>query len=304
MTTGVRFNSGKTFLVGYGTRLPSPIALDPEQYEGALVYADDGEMYYSDGTDWIVISGAPIRRPFALTPIVPSDYRKLRLSAFDTSGGATNTQTGIIFRVSLNSDMTNPFFTTTVNSVSANSYELPSGFLAAGTTFYWQGKYLATENQESQYSKAFAQVFPALIDTPVPINIAGTKALALRVGPYGSAFGLTYGSTLWQVYTNSEGGGAPLYSATNTETSINLGSVQATVIPGATYYWRARFNDNTSLSSASSAIQSFVMDSSFLVRDTANTQFYVGRTVFNNFGTAYATPATVRASNGTAYVCP
>lgn len=304
MTTGVRFNSGKTYLVGYGTRVASPIALDPEQYEGALVYADDGEMYYSDGTDWVVISGAPIRRPFALVPLVPSDYRKLRLSAFDTTGSATNTQIGILFRVSLNSDMSNPFFTTTVTSTTANSYTLPSGFLAAGTTFYWQGKYLATANQESQYSKTYAQVFPALIDTPIPLNTPGTNTLVLQVGPYGSAFDLVYGNTTWEIYTNPAGSGSPLRSEVNTAVTINLGSLQATIIPGATYYWRARFNDNTSLSSTFSAIQSFVMDNSFLVRNTANTQFYTGRTVKNNFGTAYATPATVRSSNGTSYVCP
>ena len=304
MTTGVRFNSGRSFLVGYGAPIKTPIELDPSQFEGALVYADDREMYFSDGEDWVVISGAPIRRPFALEPFTAAQRRTLRLSGFLAAAGTAFTQTGIIFRVSLTPNMSNPILFETVTSTTASSYELPQGFLPAGTTFYWEGKYLATDNQESQFSKTFAQVFPPLIETPIPINIAGENALALAVGPYESGFNLLYGSTLWEIYTNPEGTGSPLISQTNTATSIDLGSFIGTLVADATYYWRARFTDSTTLTSAFSALQSFVMDNAFTVRDTADTQLFVGRTIRNNIGTPYQVPATVLASDGTPIVCP
>jgi len=283
MATGIRFNSGKSFLVGYGTRVKTPIELDPSQYEGALIYADDREMYFSDGDDWVIISDAPIRRPFALEPTTPQQFRQLRLSSFLASAGSGFTQTGIIFRVSTTSDMSNIILNQTVTSTIANSYELPIGFLPANTTFYWEGKYLATDNQESQFSKTFAQVFPALVDTPIPLNEVGSNALSLAVGPFGSAFDYLYDSTTWEIYTTPSGGGTPLLSEVNNATSLNLGPFQSTVVPGNTYYWRARFNTTAAIPSAFSALRAFVMDSSFLVRDTADTQLYVGRTVRNSF---------------------
>lgn len=304
MSGGIRFNSGKSFLVGYGSPVKTPIELDPEQWEGALIYADDREMYFSDGEDWVVISGAPIRRPFALEPITAKHKRTLRLSSFLAAAGTTFTQTGIIFRVSLTPNMSSPILFETVTSVSANSYELPQGFLPAGTPFYWEGKYLATDNQESQFSKTFLQVFPPIIETPVPINVPGENALALAIGAYESAFDLLYGSTTWQVFTNAEGTGSPLVAETNNATSVSLGPYIGTLVSGATYYWRARFNDSTTLSSAWSTPQAFVMDTSFLVRNTANTQFYVGRTIRNSINTPYQVSATVLKSDGTPVICP
>jgi len=303
MTTGVRFNSGKSFLVGYGSPVKTPIELDPLQWEGALIYADDREMYYSDGDDWVLLSGAPIRRPFALEPITAQHKRQLRLSAFQTTAGSAFTQTGIIFRVSLSPDMTNPFFTTTVSTTTGNSYELPQGFLPTDTPFYWEGKYLATDNQESQYSKAFEQIFPPLIATPVPLNEPGELALALAVGPYESSFDFVYGSTTWELYTTETVSGPPLLAVVNNGTSVNLGAYQITLSAGATYYWRARFTNNTTITSAFSALQPFVMDTAFLVKDTADVEYYVGRTIRNSLNTPYTVPATVLSSAGTPYVC-
>lgn len=39
-------------IIGPSRKYPFPIQLDPSYYEGAIVYADDGELYYSDGTEW------------------------------------------------------------------------------------------------------------------------------------------------------------------------------------------------------------------------------------------------------------
>ena len=46
-------------IIGQGRPLPTPIALDPAPFKGALVYGDDGVVYVSNGTAWVDVgSGA------------------------------------------------------------------------------------------------------------------------------------------------------------------------------------------------------------------------------------------------------
>ena len=46
-------------IIGQGRPLPTPIALDPAPFKGALVYGDDGIVYVSNGTTWVDVgSGA------------------------------------------------------------------------------------------------------------------------------------------------------------------------------------------------------------------------------------------------------
>lgn len=299
---GVRFNSGKSFIVGYGTPVPTPIALVPSEWEGALVYADDGDMYFSDGDDWVIISDAPIRRPVALLPITALQFRQLRLSPFLTGAGFSFTQIGIIFRVSLNPDMTDPIFQEVVNTTTGNSLTLPADFVPSETTFYWQGKYLATDNQESQFSKIAAQVFPNPITTPVPLTQSGAISLTLAVRPFESAFGYEYGSTTWELYTSAVAE-SPLLSVTNTSYIFRFPEYIPTVIPGATYYWRARFTNTTTIQSNWSARRPVVMDQFFITEDTLGTELYVGRNIPDSLLTLYQVPRTVLSSDGTPYEC-
>ena len=44
--------TGKNQLLGYGIPQPFPITLDPVVYEGALIYADNDKVYFSDGVAW------------------------------------------------------------------------------------------------------------------------------------------------------------------------------------------------------------------------------------------------------------
>jgi hypothetical protein len=303
MTSGVRYNSGRGRFVGYGSPVPYPITLDPTQYEGAVVYASDREVYYSDGEDWVVISGAPIRRPFALIPTNAFQRRQLRLSAITVAAGLPYTQVAILFRVSLNEDMSNPVIERLVETTTGNSLTLNFGELPSNQAFYWQGKYIATDNQESQFSTIATQVFPDRIETPIPIGTAGETTLALRVSPYESAFLLPYGYTVWEVYPTPSIATSPLLTEQNTATSFSLGELQATLLPGSTYYWRARFNDNTTLTSAWSDLRQFVMDSAFRVRSTSNVAYFVGRTIPNSIGTPYTVPAEVLDSTNTPYTC-
>lgn len=299
---GVRFNSGKAFIVGQGIPVPTPITLVPSDWEGALIYASDGDLYFSDGDDWVIISDAPIRRPTALVPTTAAHFRQLRLSPFLTGAGFTFTQIGVIFRVSLSSDMTDPILNQVVTTTSGNSYTLPADFIPSETTFWWQGKYLATDDQESQFSKTVSQVFPNPITTPVPLTQSGVTALALTVGPFESAFGYDYGSTLWELYT-SPTAPTPIVAVTNTSYLFRFPDYIPTVIPGATYYWRAKFRNTTTIESKWSALRPVVMDQFFTVQDTAGTSYYVGRTIPDSLLTLYQVPRTVLNSAGTPFVC-
>ena len=47
--------TGRSQLIGWGNPVAFPITLDVAVYEGAVVYADNGNVYYSDGTTWTAI---------------------------------------------------------------------------------------------------------------------------------------------------------------------------------------------------------------------------------------------------------
>ena len=51
--------SGKAQVLGHGIPQTFPIQLDPAPFEGALVYADNGELRYSDGTSWLTTGTGP-----------------------------------------------------------------------------------------------------------------------------------------------------------------------------------------------------------------------------------------------------
>ena len=51
--------SGKNLVIGHGIPQTFPIQLDPAPFEGALVYADNGELRYSDGTNWLTTGTGP-----------------------------------------------------------------------------------------------------------------------------------------------------------------------------------------------------------------------------------------------------
>jgi len=44
--------TGKSQILGQGIPQAFPIQLDPVVYEGALIYADNDKVYFSDGVAW------------------------------------------------------------------------------------------------------------------------------------------------------------------------------------------------------------------------------------------------------------
>lgn len=292
--------SGRAKAIGSGFRVPTPIELDPVVHEGWFVYGDDQNCYFSDGSSWVIVSSGAVRRPTGLEPLTAFQRRQLRLSKFSAAAGLGYTQVGVVFRVSLFPDMRDPFFTEVVESTTASSFNLPQNFLTAGTTFYWQGKYLATDSEESQYSKTLAQVFPDLVEVPVPLTANAASTLVLQVKPYESAFEYIYGSTSWQVF--AQNGSNMLLDYQNGSTVLSLAEFDQIFVPGTTYYWRARFNDTTTISSGWTEFRSFVMDAYFTVRSTLNDELFVGRSIPNGFNNLYIVPAAVLSSDGVSYV--
>ena len=51
--------TGKNLLIGHGVPQAFPITLDPVPFEGSVVYADNGELRYSDGTNWLALGTGP-----------------------------------------------------------------------------------------------------------------------------------------------------------------------------------------------------------------------------------------------------
>jgi len=58
MSSRLKTLGGKTQLLGQGVPQQFPIQLDPAPFEGAMVYTTTGEIRYSNGIDWLEISGA------------------------------------------------------------------------------------------------------------------------------------------------------------------------------------------------------------------------------------------------------
>ena len=52
-----RFGSitGKETTIGQGTPQSFPIQLDPVPYVGSIIYVENGELRYSNGTSWLEV---------------------------------------------------------------------------------------------------------------------------------------------------------------------------------------------------------------------------------------------------------
>lgn len=270
-----KFGSGSDQFIGKSIIYSLPIALDPAQHFGALLAANDGVLYYSDGVEWKPpVFTPPISRPYALNPTTTAEQRLLRLSPFFSSFDLT--QVGVVFEASLNADMSAPFVVETVLSTTQDTYTLNIGDgLEQGQTFYWRGKYLGTEDQESQFSLPFAQVFPNYVDTPEVFRNPGSELASFLVSEYNSPFALGFGAAQWQVYDNAEGTGGPIWALSNTSNEI---LVPEELTEGETYYWRMRYSSTSGLASDWTEIQSYIQPITEM-RLTIDTNLITGTTI-------------------------
>jgi hypothetical protein len=239
---GDRFLSQPNF-IGRGRAVPTPITLDPADYEGAALYAADGQFYYSDGVRWrIPQDTVDIARPAALPPTDSDQARRLRLSPFFSPRGLT--QTGVFFEVATSQDgFDSPLFARSITSTSVSEYVTiyPGDGLAPGQAFWWRGLYTGTEGSQSEFSVPFRQVYPELIDNPRAVTPEGATTGVVELTPFNSNFGLSYVETQIELW---EAGADPAVDdPVETVTAVTGAAVALpdTLVEGAGYIWRGRY---------------------------------------------------------------
>ena len=160
----VKYGSGKGKFVGQSIVYSIPIPLDATQHFGAVIVTDDGQLYYSNGFDWIIpTEDVEISRPSARVPTNATEQSQLRISEFRSPAGLT--QTGILFEISANGVDFTGAETRTVTSTFATSYQLlyPEDGFDPGDEILWRAKYLGSDGAQSDFSIPYRQFFPDLI---------------------------------------------------------------------------------------------------------------------------------------------
>jgi hypothetical protein len=224
--------------------------LDPAAFEGTFAYSSDKKMYFSNGSVWRTTEDPPIKTPNASAPTEDTTtQRQLTLSTFLNSSIYTSyKQIGIIFEISMSPSMKNPIMQKTIYTSDTNKYNLfatdtiPN--LKPGDVFYWRGKYLATDGQESGFSKPYAQTFPAFIDAPKPLTGMDQTTNVVSVSDYHSPFGIDnlyppY-QIQWLLSTNADFSSA-ISIKTDIAASNPLNTITIFPTPDTVYYWKARY---------------------------------------------------------------
>ena len=249
-----RYGSGRKQFVGQGIEADLG-KLDPAAYPGAVAYSD-GELYYSDGSEWVVPQDeVDIARPRNLAPTTSTEQSQLRLSSFRSPTGES--QTGIIFEA--NADGLPDFgqganlITRTVTSQVASMYQVvyPDDGFQPGDTIWWRARYLGTNGTQSQFSIPTAQVFPDLITTPSPVTPAFAVTGTVTVTNYDSPaiFALIYFNTIAEFYVAGAVPGVDAPVATVTHTNGATTTIPSGLAAGVTHYWRARYSGRVSVGS-------------------------------------------------------
>lgn len=95
-------------IVGQGKPQPTPITLDAAVYEGAIAYGDDGNLYFSNGTSWLVLedSGGAVQ---GLTGIQGTDGLQGGYGpGFTVVGSVADVDTGGDPQATLNTAFSSP----------------------------------------------------------------------------------------------------------------------------------------------------------------------------------------------------
>ena len=250
-----RYGSGRKQFIGQGIEADLG-KLDPAAYPGAVAYSD-GELWYSDGSEWVVPQDeVDIARPRNLSPTNATEQAQLRLSAFRSPTGET--QTGIIYEI--NTDGLPNFgeganlITRVVTSQVASLYQLvyPDDGFQPGETIWWRARYLGTNGTQSQYSIPTAQIFPDLITTPLPVTPSNAITGTVTLTPYDSApvFGISYYQTQVEFYAIGDVPGVATPLATVTQSAGATTTVPVPpLVGGLNYQWRGRYTGRVTVGS-------------------------------------------------------
>ena len=249
-----RYGSGRRQFVGQGIEADLG-KLDPAAYPGAVAYSN-GEIYYSDGSEWVVPQDeVDIARPRNLAPTTSTEQSQLRLSAFRSPTGET--QTGIIFEINTAGlpefGQGASLITRTVTSSVASMYQLvyPDDTFEPGETIWWRARYLGTNGTQSQFSIPTAQVFPDLITTPSPVTPAFAVTGTVTATAYDSPaiFSLTYFNTVTEFYVANAVPGVDAPAATVTHTNGATTTIPSGLSAGVAHYWRTRYSGRVTVGS-------------------------------------------------------
>jgi hypothetical protein len=236
--------------------------LDPAVFEGTFAYSSDKKMYFSNGSTWRTTEDPVIKTPSASSPTADTTtQRQLTLSQYTNSlSSAPYKQIGIVIEVSLSSNMRNLILQKTIDTTVKNSAGIITDWpktnkynllatdtlpnLKPGDVFYWRGKYLATEGQESGFSKPFAQTFPDYIDAPKPISGMDETTNIISVSAYHSPFDIEnlyppY-QIQWLLSRNADFSNS-ITIKTDIASSNPLDTITLFSTVDTTYYWKARY---------------------------------------------------------------
>jgi surface protein len=250
--SGLKYGSGRNQFVGQSIIYPVPIPLDPAQYKGACIVAEDDEFYYSNGSEWVIPQeDVDISRPSARVPTNAEEQTQLRLSNFRSLSGVT--QEGIQFEINLDgvNDFTAGANTTTRTVVSAteNKYQIlyPDDGFEPGDVIWWRAFYIGSEGTQSEYSFPFSQTFPDIITTPTPITRPNQITGQVEVTPFESPsiFGLSYYETEVEFYAEDEV--TLLYTMTDIGNGVTAVPDVPELLEGATYSFRMRHGGRVSI---------------------------------------------------------
>jgi hypothetical protein len=231
--------------------------LDPAVYEGSFAYSSDKRMYFSNGSVWRTTEDPVVKTPNGSVPNSTTTQRQLRLSQFALSSAEKPpkyTQIGMVFEVATDRAMKKIIMRKSVDSTTGSSYNLiatdTNPNLKPGDVFFWHGKYLATDGQESGFSAVLEQTFPDYIDAPVPIAGTGVGETSsfVQVSPYVSPFSIENlyppSQIEWLIsLDNFKTSFSPIkldYLAGNPFDTFNFVRTAGTV-----YYWKARYWSTT-----------------------------------------------------------
>jgi len=285
-----RYGSGKSKFVGQGIDADLT-QLDPASHTGAVVYSND-QLYFSNGSEWLIPQDdVDISRPSALSPLNATQQSQLRLSAFKSPGGFT--QTGIVFEI--NTDGQPSFgaganlITRTVTSEVSNLYQVlyPDDGFDPGDTIWWRARYLGSSGTQSQYSIPFAQVFPDLITTPSPVTASNAITGTVTLTAFESApiFGLQYFQTQVEFYAVGAvvGVDAPITTVTQTGGATTTAPIPP-LVAGQSYQWRGRYTGRANVgaptvTSAWSVARTFFLGAASIVLEYDLT-LMVSRTIY------------------------
>jgi len=242
-----KYASGRTEFTGWSREHELPISYPPAPYRGAVLFAEDGKLHYSDGDEWIPLLEQNIDRPAGRAPSTAEEQTQLRLSPYFSRRGLLHT--GTRFEVSSTEAFApgDILFTREIDDPVEFYQIVEDDGLSYGQEFYWRGIYIS-EGQESDPSIPLLQQYPKEIQDPSAITPSAENADIIRITPFETAFStrFAYTNLETEIYAD-DGTGNPgnlLYEISLSGEFGGNGEIDVSSFileDGSRYYWKSRY---------------------------------------------------------------